>query len=175
LEGERRFCGNTTEELLGGHVIITNRELLATILDIRTVGCAHLTSEQATQAYDLYRQEYRTFAKTAKLYEMAAAAVWKKKAEEQAEAARCEAAAKKGTGEASSEAPAGEKKVFSQAGVAYGQSRWGAESVLSDSETGEDESLEQVSDDDFYKIEADKSLKAWSRILISPGRTTTLT
>ena len=100
-------------------------------------------------------------------YEIAAAAAWKKKAEEQAEAARCEAAAKKGTGEASSEAPAGEKKVFSQAGVAYGQSRWGAESVLSDSETGEDESLEQVSDDDFYKIEADKSFKAWSRLDIS--------
>ena len=36
LEMERRYCGNKTEELTGAHVIPTDREKLASLLDPRT-------------------------------------------------------------------------------------------------------------------------------------------
>ena len=42
LEGERRFCGNRTEELTGNDVEMTKRDKLATALDPRTVNCLHI-------------------------------------------------------------------------------------------------------------------------------------
>ena len=42
LEGERRFCGNRTEELTGNDVEMTKRGKLATALDPRTVNCLHI-------------------------------------------------------------------------------------------------------------------------------------
>ena len=41
LEGERRFCGNLTEEHTGESVVLMTRDKLAQMLDLRTVGCSH--------------------------------------------------------------------------------------------------------------------------------------
>ena len=46
LEGERRWCGNKTEILNNSAPVIGHRELLSTLLDIRTVKCHHLTKAQ---------------------------------------------------------------------------------------------------------------------------------
>lgn len=63
LEAERRFFGNTTEERFkGGAVLIMNkRELAVTLIDLRTVGCPHLTQEQITDAREALRVLYVNF------------------------------------------------------------------------------------------------------------------
>ena len=53
LEIERRNCGNNTEELTGGSVILTPREKQATLLDLRTVSCEQFEGEDG----DVTRRE----------------------------------------------------------------------------------------------------------------------
>ena len=38
LEAERRHCGNTTEELTGNDVVPTSKEIMASLMDPRTVN-----------------------------------------------------------------------------------------------------------------------------------------
>ena len=75
LEGERRFCGNITEIVDGSlPVQFRDSELLATILDIRTVHCKHLTKTQRKLATRLYVEEYIKFYRKADLFEKEAEA-----------------------------------------------------------------------------------------------------
>ena len=63
LEFQRRYCGNTTETVVDGlNLVIGDRELVVTYLDLRTVGASHLTSEQRRRAKDLLRSAYIKFA-----------------------------------------------------------------------------------------------------------------
>ena len=53
---------DTRQELTGALVIASRQEMLATLLDLRTVGCTHLSSEQAMEARQIFEEEYVTFA-----------------------------------------------------------------------------------------------------------------
>ena len=66
LEGERRFCGNVTE-VVDGHLTVKlgDGELLATLLDIRTVHCKHLSTHQRDRAMGIYAEEYVKFHRQA--------------------------------------------------------------------------------------------------------------
>lgn len=70
LEGERRWCGNTGEELLQNGVILMNtRELMAMLLDVRTLQCTHVTDEQRKEAKKLLKGEYVDFVLQGLKYE----------------------------------------------------------------------------------------------------------
>ena len=62
LEGERRWCGNQTEELTGASVNMGRHELLCTLLDKRTLGCHHITGPQRAEAYTIFLEEYVKFS-----------------------------------------------------------------------------------------------------------------
>ena len=68
LEGERRWCGNVTETLTGAPVIMGRAELLCMLLDKRTLGCHHVTSEQRKEAMKVFEEEYLKFSKVAAKY-----------------------------------------------------------------------------------------------------------
>ncbi|KAK3270774.1 hypothetical protein CYMTET_20841 [Cymbomonas tetramitiformis] len=74
LEGERRFCGNVTEELAGAGVEMSDRELQATLLDLRTVQCAHVTKEQRDTALQLLKKQYVAFGAQCLLFDRQEAA-----------------------------------------------------------------------------------------------------
>lgn len=78
IEGERRFCGSDAETITDKQVIVSDRELLATLVDVRTKGAAHLSPEQRRTAK----------AKLVELHQEFAAQRDAKAAEAAAEAAR---------------------------------------------------------------------------------------
>ena len=61
LEGERRWCGNTTELLNDAPVLLGRHELLAMLLDKRTVGCHHVSIAQRQEAVVIFIAEYVKF------------------------------------------------------------------------------------------------------------------
>lgn len=61
VECERRFCGSDAEEITGRDVEVTDRELLATLLDIRTKGGKHLTRAQRLRAKQLLIKAHSEF------------------------------------------------------------------------------------------------------------------
>ena len=65
LEAERRFCGNKTEELNWKDYCPSERELGATLLDLRTVNANHLNDDQRKEAVSILKGEYVEFAKRA--------------------------------------------------------------------------------------------------------------
>ena len=65
LELERRFCGNKTEKITGADVTLSKDELVATLLDPRTVSCHHLSAENRKRAMSLFVDVYVKFAVTA--------------------------------------------------------------------------------------------------------------
>ena len=70
LEGERRFCGNVTEVVDGRlPVKLGDGELLATLLDIRTAHCKHLSTEQRDRTIDVYAKEYVKFHRQANKFD----------------------------------------------------------------------------------------------------------
>ena len=68
VEGERRWCDSSSEIVTNKHVVISRRELVATLLDIRTLGASHLTSSQRKEAVDLLKLAYLKFATTHKAF-----------------------------------------------------------------------------------------------------------
>lgn len=62
LEYQRRYQGNVTETidsaLIGTGIVMSDRELLCTLLDIRTCRATHLTDEQRRRAYALLEDLY---------------------------------------------------------------------------------------------------------------------
>ena len=69
LEGEQCFCGNITDvvdrSLL---VILSDCELLATLLDIRAVRYKHLTRAHCLRGMGIYCNEYVKFYQQAELF-----------------------------------------------------------------------------------------------------------
>jgi hypothetical protein len=74
LAGERRFAGNDSQELTGDPLILNQRELLATMFDVRTKGCRHLAPAQKQQAFDLCLDELCTFTERCEDFDAAKAA-----------------------------------------------------------------------------------------------------
>jgi hypothetical protein len=72
LETERRFCGNTSEEIQGLSVTVTDLELLASILDVRTKSLGQLSIEDRDKAKALLRTTYIAFAEKAWLHNKSA-------------------------------------------------------------------------------------------------------
>jgi hypothetical protein len=62
LEGERRWCGNETEDVTGAPVNMGKHELLCTLLDKRTLGCHHITGQQRKEAHQCFLDEYVNFS-----------------------------------------------------------------------------------------------------------------
>ncbi len=60
LEGERRFCGNKTEVLTGGNPVVSRRELIASVLDLRTLKGGHMDGH--LESKDILQEEYIKFA-----------------------------------------------------------------------------------------------------------------
>ena len=67
LEYQRRYQGNVTETidsaLIGTGIVMSDRELLCTLLDIRTCRATHLTDEQRHRAYALLEDLYVSFSR----------------------------------------------------------------------------------------------------------------
>ena len=111
IEGERRFCGNKTDKLIhNAEVVMSDRELLATVLDLRTFGCAHLSEEQRTKAKELFETAYVNFALTVFNFEKEKREAWEAKAKAQAEAARAEVSHQSGKAKAAGSEQEQEKK-----------------------------------------------------------------
>ena len=64
LELERSCCNNYTEEITGADVVLSDDELVATLLDPRTVSCHHLSPAQRKRAMIVYLVKYVEFART---------------------------------------------------------------------------------------------------------------
>ncbi|KAI9344980.1 hypothetical protein BDR26DRAFT_932541 [Obelidium mucronatum] len=78
LEVERRFCGNDTETATGASFECSDRQLLATLLDLQTVKCEHLTSLQRNRAKELLFDQYVSFAEQYTRFEFEAPAAAEK-------------------------------------------------------------------------------------------------
>ena len=72
LEFQRRFMGNKTEVLFDADdepaIEIMDRQLMATVLDLRTARMSHLTFDQCRQALDVLKAEYIEFYTTCSGY-----------------------------------------------------------------------------------------------------------
>ncbi|KAK3245435.1 hypothetical protein CYMTET_44995 [Cymbomonas tetramitiformis] len=127
LEGERRFCGNVTEELTGAGVEMSDRELQATLLDLRTVQCAHVTKEQRDTALQLLKKQYVAFGAQCLLFDRQEAAT----AAELQASRKQKAAALEPTVASSATTLKVEKSVPVLCGYTYGSSGWDDVDVLS--------------------------------------------
>jgi hypothetical protein len=74
LAAERRFAGNETLELTGAPLDLNKRELLASLLDVRTKHCRHLTKAQSEAAFDLCLDQLCAFTERCEDFDAAAAA-----------------------------------------------------------------------------------------------------
>eukprot|EP00173_Palmaria_palmata_P005208 Plantae.Rhodophyta-Palmaria_palmata.ctg8739.p1 GENE.Plantae.Rhodophyta-Palmaria_palmata.ctg8739~~Plantae.Rhodophyta-Palmaria_palmata.ctg8739.p1 ORF type:complete len:413 (-),score=98.00 Plantae.Rhodophyta-Palmaria_palmata.ctg8739:123-1319(-) len=61
LEAERRYCENSGEELTSGEYCSSDRELGATLLDLRTVNANHLSTAKRGEALAVLKDEYGIF------------------------------------------------------------------------------------------------------------------
>ena len=70
LEAERRWCGNQTETIDGTtRPMMSEREKLAILLDLRTLRANGFNEDQMAEATLLLEEEYVKFAKQAQAYE----------------------------------------------------------------------------------------------------------
>ena len=139
LEGERRFCGNNTEAIQGLPVKLSKREKLATLLDLRTVGAAHLSKEEAAEALQTLESEYASFAMVAESYKS------KTEAEQMASSHCASTISDKGSTSAASAF-----KLTS--GFTYGESQWSDEDATDESMPSEQ-----------FREEAHRCFKVWRR------------
>jgi hypothetical protein len=84
LEAERRYCGNKTNELIGSSQEFSIRELLATLLDPRTKGAAHLDVQTRLRAVNLLNEHLLDFTLTAEKFGARSEAEKRKAAEAEA-------------------------------------------------------------------------------------------
>ena len=72
LEFERRYCGNKTECLQHNRLIYKYHEMLATMIDPRTLTCKHLPEKRRKPRRDMYlaklKKAYVVYAKNAQAY-----------------------------------------------------------------------------------------------------------
>ena len=155
LEGERRWCENKTEELNGAEVKLTKREMLATLLDLRTVGCAHLTSDVRENAYDVFINAYVDFGLRSNRY--------KKEREEKTAPAGTTTQVEEQHNKAKARVNDG-MKVRRTSGTAYGTSEWSDddEEEQDDEPDYDDESVLQ----ERLTKEAHTCFKAWRKLRV---------
>lgn len=145
----------------GGAVNISERQQLATLLDLRTVGASHMSSEQKANALDLLENTYANFALRAYKYGREKQAASEAKAEAEATAARAEAAA---SGKARA-AEVDEQKPKLDSCASYGARAWSDEEEESVGEL-EGEPPDEMMLRDGYLSEARRFFKAWRRLPI---------
>lgn len=144
LEGERRWCGNTTETVSGAPILMGRHELLAMLLDKRTLGCAHVTSEQRAAAVHVFEEEYVKFAKMAHDHEKL---MVEKRREARVEDAEAELEVKP--------EPASQSSLAG--GDAYENTKW------SDDEDEDEDMCREVDIEQAALDEAKRALKAWKK------------
>ncbi|KAK3246720.1 hypothetical protein CYMTET_43755 [Cymbomonas tetramitiformis] len=121
LEGERRFCGNVTEEISGGPLEVDDRELTCMLLDLRTVGANHVSLVQRRRAVALLAKAYVDFGMQCAEYDA------EKAAEEAAAAAAKVAAVTAARQAAAADQAQSQPKVSTssvKSGHLYGVSAW---------------------------------------------------
>ena len=69
LEGERRFCGNITDNITGAHVVMNKMEMVAMLLDLRTVGGARVDKVTNTKAKEILKDIYGEFGLQCEKYD----------------------------------------------------------------------------------------------------------
>ena len=82
LEGERRFCGNKTEDITGAPVVMNKMEMVSMLLDLRTAGGSHVDKATYTKAKENLKDVYTEFALQCEKYDSALAKHEKGKEEE---------------------------------------------------------------------------------------------
>jgi hypothetical protein len=165
LEGERRWCGNTGEELSGADVILCDRELKASLLDLRTIRVPHLDEVQQKKALRLLEADYIRFAQQSAKYEQEGVTAREKKAEAEAAAALAEVQAQRGE-LSSAPAPAPpEVKPFVTSGASYTSSNpWAEGEAEAANEDVEDPVV--VISEAGYQSEFKKMWRNWSNLLV---------
>ena len=177
IECQRRFCGSKTETVIkpSPEVELTDRQLLATLLDLRTCGAEHLSPTQYDKAKKVFSDAYVKFATTAHHFHKAKI----EKAEREAAAAKAEAEAKRAAaGSGSSSSPSQEPKEAKpsmySSGVTYGATaHHSSESEEADIfvadelqlEPGDFEALEGV-EAEHHRAAAKASLRRWRKLTI---------
>jgi len=59
IKAERRFYGHNSDMIDGYvEVVMTNTQMISTLLDIRTVHCRRISKEQHTKSIQIYQPEY---------------------------------------------------------------------------------------------------------------------
>ena len=168
LEGERRWCGNKEEELTGAGVIITERELVSSLLDLRTIGVPHLDRQQQQKALSLLETSYIKYATQAAKYNCESTKAREAKAQAEAAAALAEvaAAAAASSSSAPALAPLDQKPLIS-CGASYGANPWATSADEPDEEEPDEPPLTSVTTEEGYRSEFKKVWKAWSRLPVT--------
>jgi len=68
LEAERHFSGNKTEEIDGSNVMLNDREMMAMLLDLRTLPCNNVETNVRNEAVRLLKLAYVEFGVKCVLY-----------------------------------------------------------------------------------------------------------
>ena len=158
LEGERRWCGNKGETLTGAPVHMGRHEMLAMLLDKRTLGASHVSPEQRKEASEVFVEEYVNFYKNAQTWEIARLLAEKEKAIQAAKDAAKDAGVavkveEKGGGGASS---------AMASGSLFTTTAWSE-----DEDDEEDDNAAVVDVDIAAADEAKRVLKAWRKYAIN--------
>ena len=128
LEMERCYCGNISNELSGAPVLLTTRDMLATVLDLRTVSCLHLLDRPDVRhdCKALLKVEYVKYALCAHLYDK--------------EKAAAQAAAKAAAGD-SADLVSSSSTEKESAAAASQTSAWSSDEEMDGKDSAADESV----------------------------------
>jgi hypothetical protein len=159
LEGERRFCGNTSEVLTGAPIVLSDRDLKAALLDLRTRACSHLSEGDKAKAIKLYITSYIAFGRRATAYEQA------KVVAEAARAAAEEPVEDEGKGK---ERDSKQRKLNAETGCEVGSTE--AMVGLLGADTDEEDEVAEVDDEaaivERLTLEAKAVLRRWLKLEI---------
>ena len=156
LEGERRFCANKTEEINGANIDMSRREMVATMLDVRTTKGPHINTAQLGECKDAFTNEYANFCVKAKeRRETLLAQEQEKKVKRAAEGSAAGPPSKRRSNSSTVDA--------SVSGITYSNGYGDVSSEDSDEPEPEAEPDKQAQFD-LYKQEGKRFLKAWRKL-----------
>ena len=160
--------------LNGAGVILWDRELKASLLDLRTVRVPHLDATQQKKALDLLEADYVKYSQQAAKFDREQIVAREAKAQAEAEAARAEVADRAIRGESSSTPAPGPQDVPGPqevkpvlSGVSYNNdvNPWAADETSTEPAVDEEE-VEQIPPEVLYKSEFKKVWRNWSRLSV---------
>ena len=160
LEGERRWCGNESEELTGAPVNMGKAELLCTLLDKRTLGCHHITGEQRKEAYHIFCDEYVKFSM--QVYKFEVEEIERARVEREKLAAAAAAAVGGIVGEVVVKPERASSSALKSGHIFQGTS-WSDDD---DEEAEEEQEVEEVAKEAVALKEAKKVLKNWKNFKV---------